>query len=181
MKKYKYTVLIPALSLLLTGCGNDSSSQKTKQKSYSNNETYQSAMDKNSYALNGLEFYSDIDTAKALMSEFNLISETKETSGSGQIQTLIEYENTELFGEIFNLSLNFKNRKLIRFNYNMKYPAEESLQIYEKMIDKVTDVYGKCYSSDNSMTMWHNTPIGKNSFIYFFNQNDNIKISFDTQ
>lgn len=130
----------------------------------------------------GLEFFMDIDTAKDLMSDYDIISETEKANCKPNEQTtVIEYENVELYGESFNLSLNFKNQRLIRLNYNMACSAEEVSQKYEEMIDKVKEIYGKYYKSDNDITMWNNKPNGKDSYIYIFNKNDSIKISFDTQ
>lgn len=128
----------------------------------------------------GLEFFMDIDTAKDLMSDYDIISETEKANCKPNEQTtVIEYENVELYGESFNLSLNFKNQRLIRLNYNMACSAEEVSQKYEEMIDKVKEIYGKYYKSDNDITMWNNKPNGKDSYIYIFNKNDSIKISFD--
>lgn len=117
----------------------------------------------------GLEFLMDTDAAKELMNGYNIISESEKADcNPGQITTVIEYENVELYGESFNLSLNFKNQKLTRLDYIMNCSAGETSQKYEEMIIKTEEKYGKCYNWDNYIAMWSNVPSGENSFIYIY-------------
>lgn len=125
----------------------------------------------------GLEFFMDTDTVTELMNGYNILYDETEN-----INRVIVYENVELYGESFNLSLNFKNRKLTRLDYIMNCSAGETSQKYEEMIIKVKEKYGKCYSMDNYMAMWNNVPSGENSFIYVFKySNDIIKVSIYMQ
>ncbi len=117
------------------------------------------------YSVNHIAFYSDVETAKDLMNKYDIASESEEVSSSGQLQTLIEYNDIMLYDEKWDLTLCFTSLGLIGFNYRSRCSAENIEQEYQKWIQKTSDIYGEPSTSNEYIAEWNNAPLGEKTSI----------------
>lgn len=151
MKKYICTLL--CIPLLLTGC----SKRNTKE---------------NSDPLLNLAWYTDIDTAKQVMSGYRFDEQIEEVSGGGQLQTLLEYDDVKLYGQPCDVTLCFTNLGLIGINYHADV---DNYGAWKKLL---TEQFGTPSSEDENTTIWeHPAPEGTLS-AYVFRWEDDVQISF---
>ena len=135
------------------------------------------------YSVNKIEFYSDADTVKELMKKYDIVSESEEVSYSGQIQTLLEYNNIMLYDEKWDLTLCFTSLGLIGFNYRSHCSPDNLDQEYQKWINKISGIYGEPSSSDDYISEWSNNPLGEKTSILImqltgYESENGIQISF---
>ncbi len=148
----KYVCILPCLALLLTGCSN------------SNTQEPNDPMLK-------LDWYSSIDTAKQTMSAYHLDAQSEEVS-NGQLQTLLDYDDVQLYGQSCDVTLCFTSLGLIGINYH----ADEDH--YEAWTRRLTEQFGTPSSENENTTIWENPPLEGTLSAYVFRWEDDVQISF---
>lgn len=144
--------ILLCVPLLLTGCSNQKKAEKSDP-------------------MLKLEWYSGIDAAKQVMSAYHLDEQSEEVS-NGQLQTLLEYDDVQLYGRSCDVTLCFTNLGLIGINYH----ADEDN--YGAWTRRLTEQFGTPSSEDEAMTIWENPPLEGTLSAYVFRWEDDVQISF---
>lgn len=159
MKIIPICFIVPLL--LLTACTEDSNNTKNEND------------------ILGLDWYSEKDTVKHKMQNYNLKSESEEVVAAGEKQTLLEYSDVTLYDRPCDVTLCFTSLGLIGVNYH------DANGQYEEWKKQITNVYGEPtdtseYGLEEWMATWENDPLGTVTSIYVFYQENNVQISFFT-
>ncbi len=130
----------------------------------------ESAPDKSPELL-GLAWHSGIGTAEQVMSGYRLEERNEGVSEDGQLLTLLEYDDVQLYETPCDVTLSFGDTGLTSLHYHDDDTAYRTWQ------ERLTGKFGAPAQENDAVTVWNDPPIDGTSYVYLFRQEDDVRIS----